>query len=205
MTFFGIQGLLIPLRDIFALINPKNVEKQIFIVENIQFEEENKGLLSLSYAVSYQSSTNCTNKENITVGELQYFYKWNEMLRALATPISSRPPSATSQISTNTNFLPITNTITNNEDSIPDNSSNYEGDKEDNDDEEDDDEDDKNNNGDESEGTEEEIVNIINNNNNKRAAEQNYESNKKPRTKGGTKKKINKQKNKKTKKQKTKK
>lgn len=204
MTFFGIQGLLIPLRDIFALINPKNVEKKIFIVENIQFEEENKGLLSLSYAVSYQSSTNCTNKENITVGELQYFHKWNEMLRALTTPISSRPPSATSQISTNTNFLPITNTITNNEDSIPDNSSNYEGDKEDNDDEEDDDEDDKSNNGDESEGTEEEIVNIINNNN-KRVAEQNYESSKKPRTKGGTKKKINKQKNKKTKKQKTKK
>ena len=196
MNFFGIQGLLIPLTDIFALINPKNIEKQIFIVENIQFEEENKGLLSLAYAVSYQSSVNCTNKEIITVGELQYFHKWKEMLRTLTTPISSRAPSATSQISTNTSFIPITNG-----DNITLDSINYEGDGEDNDDEEDDEN--ENDNGDESDGTEEEIVNILNNN--KRPAEQDYKSIKKRKTGGKTKKRINKQKNKKTKKQKTKK
>jgi uncharacterized protein YjbI with pentapeptide repeats len=204
MNFFGIQGLLIPLRDIFALINPKNIEKQIFIVENIQFEEENKGLLSLAYAVSYQSSVNCTNKENITVGELQYFHKWKEMLRTLTTPISSRAPSATSQISTNTSFIPITNG-----DNMTPDITNYEGDEEDNDDEVDDEDEhedeNENDNGDESEGTEEEIVNILINNNNKRPAEQNDEPNKKRKTGGKTKKRINKQKNKKTKKQKTKK
>ena len=202
MNFFGIQGLLIPLTDIFALINPKNIEKQIFIVENIQFEEENKGLLSLAYAVSYQSSVNCTNKEIITVGELQYFHKWKEMLRTLTTPISSRAPSATSQISTNTSFIPITNG-----DNITLDSINYEGDGEDNDDEEDDENENENenenDNGDESDGTEEEIVNILNNN--KRPAEQDYEPSKKRKTGGKTKKRINKQKNKKTKKQKTKK
>jgi len=202
MNFFGIQGLLIPLTDIFALINPKNIEKQIFIVENIQFEEENKGLLSLAYAVSYQSSVNCTNKEIITVGELQYFHKWKEMLRTLTTPISSRAPSATSQISTNTSFIPITNG-----DNITLDSINYEGDGEDNDDEEDDENENENenenDNGDESDGTEEEIVNILNNN--KRPAEQDYKSIKKRKTGGKTKKRINKQKNKKTKKQKTKK
>lgn len=199
MTFFGIQGLLIPLRDIFALINPQNVNKQIFIVENIQFEEQNKGLLSLSYAVSYQSSVNCTNKENITVGELQHFSEWKEMLRTLTTPpISIRAPSATSQISNNTSFNPITNGDNMTPDII-----NYEGDEEDNDDEEDDEDENENDNGDESDETEEEIVNILNN---KRPAEQNDEPSKKQRTRGGkTKKRINKQKNKKTKKQKTKK
>lgn len=198
MNFFGIQGLLIPLTDIFALINPKNIEKQIFIVENIQFEEENKGLLSLAYAVSYQSSVNCTNKEVITAGELQYFHKWKEMLTTLTTPISSRAPSATSQISTNTSFIPITNGDNMTPDII-----NYEGDEEDNDDEEDDEDENENDNGDESDETEEEIVNILNNN--KRPAEQDYKSIKKRKTGGKTKKRINKQKNKKTKKQKTKK
>tara|TARA_B100000035_G_scaffold49345_1_gene37871 strand:- start:2454 stop:4841 length:2388 start_codon:yes stop_codon:yes gene_type:complete len=196
MKYFGIQGLLIPLTDIFALINPQNREKQIFIVENIQFEEEKKGLLSLAYAVRYLGA-DCTDKQVITAGELQYFHKWKEMLRTLTTPISSRAPSATSQISTNTSFIPITNG-----DNITPDIINYEGDEEDNDDEEDDEDENENDNGDESDGTEEEIVNILNN---KRPAEQDYEPSKKRKTGGRTKKRINKQKNKKTKKQKTKK
>ena len=201
MNFFGIQGLLIPLRDIFALINPKNIEKQIFIVENIKFEEENKGLLSLSYAVSYQSSVNCTNKEIITAGELQYFHKWKEMLRTLTTPISSRAPSATSQLSTNTSFLPINSENNNKGVDV-----NYSADKEDNEDEIDseisEEEQEESEEREESEESEEEIVNAFNN---KRPAKQNDESRKRKKTGGKTKKRINKQKNKKTKKQKTKK
>ena len=142
-------------------------------------------MLSLSYAVSYQSSVNCTNKEVITAGELQYFHKWKEMLRTLTTPISSRAPSATSQLSAKPPFLPITTY-----NSIPD-TSNYEGDGEDNDDEEDDED-----SNDESDETEEEIVSIFNNN--KRAAEQNDEPIKK-KNRWKNKKRINKQKNKETK------
>ena len=194
MKYFGIQGLLIPLTDIFALINPQNREKQIFIVENIQFEEEKKGLLSLAYAVNYQGA-DCTDIQVITAGELQYFHKWKQMLSTLATPISSRAPSATSQISTNTSFIPINSENNNKGVDV-----NYSADEEDNEDEIDSEISEEEQ--EESEESEEEIVNAFNN---KRPAKQNDESRKRKKTGGKTKKRINKQKNKKTKKQKTKK
>ena len=109
MNFFGIQGVLIPLRDIFSLMNPQNINKKIFIIENIIHQDEIKGLLSLGYAVSYQGSVDCTNKETITVGELHYFYEWKEMLRTLTTPISNRAESTNTQINNTSDslFFPI--------------------------------------------------------------------------------------------------
>tara|TARA_Y100000389_G_C17464316_1_gene524223 strand:+ start:1102 stop:3417 length:2316 start_codon:yes stop_codon:yes gene_type:complete len=136
MNFFGIQGVLIPLRDIFSLMNPQNINKKIFIIENIIYQDEIKGLLSLSYAVNYQSSVNCTNKETITVGELHYFYEWKEMLRTLTTPISNRAESTNTQINTSDSFFSPIN---------PDNAGNtvntvntesYQADNEDNEDNE---------------------------------------------------------------------
>ena len=103
MSVFGISGLMVPLKHIMSLLNNQNINNKIFILDDDSvFNSNQNKVMSLDYALTFESTLNCSEEEPIRVANLKYY---DNSLRSLTPTTPLLSPN--NMLANDNQFIPI--------------------------------------------------------------------------------------------------